>query len=336
MTRSLFLLTLHGTIISTFVIAHRRLLSDIAAYEKEVAKFKTQLAEVRNAGAAADISKVKLISNQTEESVLALQDTISRATTAQGELHNALKLFPADKDRDGIFAAAKAIYGRSSELGLPVDPKFAPAAGAPAAAAGPAAGAAVEGSNAASAAAAGAGAGAASASASAAATAGEGKESDGAATRGLKAGFQRTFVAVKPDGVQRALTGEIIKRLESKGLKLVGMKFLVPPKALVEKHYEEHKERPFFPSLVKFLSSGPVSALAFEGFDAIKTVRKMAGATDPREAALGTIRGDFGMAMQRNIVHSSDGLPGADRELALWFPEGVVSWTAMADAQLYE
>ena len=133
--------------------------------------------------------------------------------------------------------------------------------------------------------------------------------------------MERTLVLLKPDAVQRGLIGTIIARFESKGLKLAGLKMRTFDRALLEQHYEVHKERPFYASLVEFMSSGPVVALCLEGKDAIAVVRTLVGKTNAREAAPGTIRGDFGMSFSNNLVHASDGEDTAKFELGLWFAD---------------
>ncbi|MEM4781104.1 MAG: nucleoside-diphosphate kinase [Halalkalicoccus sp.] len=132
---------------------------------------------------------------------------------------------------------------------------------------------------------------------------------------------ERTFVMVKPDGVQRGLIGEIVSRFEDRGLKLVGGKFVQIDEELAHEHYGEHEDKPFFEGLVDFLTSGPVFAMVWEGQDAVAQVRRMMGETDPAESAPGTIRGDFGLDLGRNVIHGSDGPDSAARELALHFPE---------------
>jgi len=117
---------------------------------------------------------------------------------------------------------------------------------------------------------------------------------------------ERTFVMVKPDGVQRGLIGEIISRFEQRGLKLVGAKALQLDEELAKTHYSEHEGKPFFAGLIEFITSGPVFAMVWEGKDATRQVRRMVGATDPGEAAPGTIRGDFGLDLGRNVIHASD------------------------------
>jgi nucleoside-diphosphate kinase len=138
---------------------------------------------------------------------------------------------------------------------------------------------------------------------------------------------QRTLVLLKPDAVQRGLTGEIIARFERKGLRVVAMKFTVPAQATAAAHYAEHKERPFFGSLLAFITSSPLVALVLEGDEAVTVVRGLIGATDGRKANPGTIRGDYAISKSNNLVHGSDSVESATRELAIWFPEGVVNWT---------
>jgi len=133
--------------------------------------------------------------------------------------------------------------------------------------------------------------------------------------------LERTLVLVKPDGVQRLLTGRILARYEERGLKVVGLKLMVVPHELAEQHYAVHRERPFFAGLVEFITSGPLVALALEGPNAIAIVRAMNGATRPHEAAPGTIRGDFALETAQNLVHASDSTETAASELALWFSE---------------
>ena len=131
--------------------------------------------------------------------------------------------------------------------------------------------------------------------------------------------MERSFVMVKPDGVERRLVGEIIRRFENRGLRLIGLKLLTPDRSLAERHYAVHRERPFFGELVEFVTSGPVVAMAWEGDQAIKLIRNMMGATKPEEALSGTIRGDYTTSIQTNLVHGSDAPETAQTELALWF-----------------
>ena len=146
--------------------------------------------------------------------------------------------------------------------------------------------------------------------------------------------MEKTFLMVKPDGVQRNLIGEIVNRFESKGFTLVGGKLMQISQELAEQHYGEHKERPFFGELVEFITSGPVFAMVWEGENVISTARLMMGATNPKESAPGTIRGDFAVTVGKNIIHGSDSPESAAREINLFFKEeelvsydkSIVSW----------
>jgi len=133
--------------------------------------------------------------------------------------------------------------------------------------------------------------------------------------------LERSFVMVKPDAVKRRLIGEIISRLEKVGLRIVAMRMLQLTKAMAEKHYAIHKEKPFFDGLVKFITSGPVVAMVVEGKDAVKRVRKLAGATKPMDAEIGTIRGDLAMEIGRNVVHAADSPENAKIEYSIYFKE---------------
>ena len=134
--------------------------------------------------------------------------------------------------------------------------------------------------------------------------------------------MERTFVMVKPDGVERRLVGEIIRRFEARGLRLIALKMLNVDRALAEKHYSVHREKPFFGELVDFVTRGPAVAMVWEGNQAITLVRKMMGALKPEEALPGTIRGDFTDDIQTNLVHGSDAPETANSEIALWFGPG--------------
>lgn len=137
---------------------------------------------------------------------------------------------------------------------------------------------------------------------------------------------ERTLVLIKPDGVRRGLVGEIISRIERKGLTLLALELKDVDEALARAHYEEHSARPFFGELVEFISSGPVVAAVLEGPRAIAAFRQLVGGTDPVEkAAPGTIRGDLGLETQFNLVHGSDSAESAAREIALWFPSGAIA-----------
>ena len=135
---------------------------------------------------------------------------------------------------------------------------------------------------------------------------------------------ETTLVLVKPDGVSRGLCGEIVSRFEHRGYELRGARLLKVTRALAQQHYAEHKGKPFFGELVSFITSGPVLALAVRGEDAIAGVRTMMGATHPANAAPGTIRGDFATELSENVVHGSDSRASARRELALFFPDGLL------------
>jgi len=133
--------------------------------------------------------------------------------------------------------------------------------------------------------------------------------------------MERTFVMIKPDGVQRRLIGKVIERLEQSGLKIVAIKFLSVSKELAEKHYEVHKGKPFYDGLIKYITSGPVVAMVIEGMNAIEKVRNLVGATDPQKAMPGTIRGDYAQHIGRNIIHASDAKETAEKEIKLWFSD---------------
>ena len=150
---------------------------------------------------------------------------------------------------------------------------------------------------------------------------------------------ERTFVMVKPDGVQRGLIGEFVGRLEDRGLKMVGGKFMQIDQDLAEDHYGEHEGKPFFEGLVEFITSGPVFAMVWEGQDAIRQVRRMMGETDPAESAPGTIRGDFGLDLGRNVIHGSDHEDEGsnEREIDLFFDEDeLVDWEQADETWIYE
>jgi|TARA_B100001146_G_C15847466_1_gene291982 nucleoside-diphosphate kinase len=147
---------------------------------------------------------------------------------------------------------------------------------------------------------------------------------------------QVTYVMVKPDGVQRGLVGEIIQRFERKGLQLVGLKQVVPSEEIARKHYAVHSEKPFFSGLIKFITSGPVVCMAWSGIDAISVARNLIGSTNGREAAPGTIRGDFGMDIGYNMIHGSDAPETAEFELELWFSEGLNDWNQDSISWVYE
>ena len=132
---------------------------------------------------------------------------------------------------------------------------------------------------------------------------------------------QRTLILVKPDAFERRLTGEIIRRFEDKGLRIVALRHMQVTDDLAKQHYAEHEGKPFFGELVEFITSGPLVAMVLEGDDAIRAARQVIGATNPLEAAPGSIRGDYGLEVQTNLVHGSDSPESAQREIGLWFPE---------------
>jgi nucleoside-diphosphate kinase len=149
--------------------------------------------------------------------------------------------------------------------------------------------------------------------------------------------MEKTFLMVKPDGVQRGLVGEIVTRFEKKGLKLCAGKMMVVTEEQAKTHYIEHESKPFFDSLIRYITSGPVFAMVWEGKDAIALTRSMIGATKPTEAAPGTIRGDYAMEMSRNIIHGSDSTESAEREIANMFnPDELLSYEQVTAKWLYE
>jgi nucleoside-diphosphate kinase len=148
--------------------------------------------------------------------------------------------------------------------------------------------------------------------------------------------MERTLILLKPDAVQRGLIGQILSRFEAKGLKIVAMKLMKITPELAAKHYEAHREKKFYQGLVKFMTSSAVVALALEGIDAIKICRNLMGATFGADAAAGTIRGDLGVSRSYNLVHGSDSPEAAERELTLFFPEGIVAYDYAAYGWIYD
>ncbi len=149
--------------------------------------------------------------------------------------------------------------------------------------------------------------------------------------------MERTYLMIKPDGVQRGLCGEIVSRFEKKGLKLIAMKLTAIPKETAEYHYGEHKGKKFFDSLIAYITSGPVLAMVWEGEGAVAVCRQMMGKTNPQESAPGTIRGDLGMVTGVNIIHGSDSSEAAEREIKIFFkPEELMSYDRSADKWIYE
>jgi len=148
--------------------------------------------------------------------------------------------------------------------------------------------------------------------------------------------MERSYIMIKPDGVQRALVGEIVKRFEAKGFKLAALKLARPSKEHLEEHYKDLADRSFFPKLISYMQSGPVVCMVWVGKGVVKTGRKMLGETNPADSAPGTIRGDFAIEVGMNICHGSDSVESAEREIALWFPEGVIDYSKDSEKWIYE
>jgi nucleoside-diphosphate kinase len=149
--------------------------------------------------------------------------------------------------------------------------------------------------------------------------------------------MERTLIIVKPDGVQRGLTGEILSRFERRGFRIVALKFMLPSRDLAEKHYAVHQGKPFYDGLVSYITSSPVLVMVLEGTNAIQNARNTVGATRPHEAAPGSIRGDLGLEVGRNLVHASDSVENGAAEIALWFtPDELVTWGRNVDAWVFE
>lgn len=152
----------------------------------------------------------------------------------------------------------------------------------------------------------------------------------------VEAARERTFIMIKPDGVQRGLVGDIISRFEKKGFKLVAMKMSAPGKEHFEKHYADLSSKGFFAGLIAYASSGPVVAMVWEGHNVVATGRKMLGATRPDDSAPGTIRGDYAIDVGRNVIHGSDSVDSANHEIGLWFGSEVINWGHHSNAWVYE
>lgn len=149
--------------------------------------------------------------------------------------------------------------------------------------------------------------------------------------------MERTLIIVKPDGVQRGLVGEVISRFERRGLKLVGMKFMQIDRPLAERHYAVHKGKPFYDGLLKYITSAPVAVMVWEGHKAIEAARQTMGATNPTDAAPGTLRADLGLDIGRNLIHGSDSAETAAFEIGLYFrEEELISWPRVVDAWVFE
>ena len=148
--------------------------------------------------------------------------------------------------------------------------------------------------------------------------------------------MDKTFLMVKPDGVERQLIGEIVSRFEKKGLQLVGAKLMSIPKEVAETHYGEHKEKPFFGEVVDFITSGPVFAMVWQGEQVVDVTRQIIGKTNPKEALPGTIRGDYGLTVGKNIIHGSDSPESAEREINLFFKqEELTNWDQTISSWIY-
>lgn len=153
----------------------------------------------------------------------------------------------------------------------------------------------------------------------------------------MEAKLERTYIMIKPDGVQRGFVGEIITRFEKKGFKLLALKLFSPTKQLLEEHYKDLKEKPFFPKLLDYMLMGPVVCMVWQGREVVKTGRKMLGATNPLNSEPGTIRGDYCIESGRNIIHGSDSVESAEREIKLWFkPEELQTYNKDNEKWLYE
>jgi len=148
--------------------------------------------------------------------------------------------------------------------------------------------------------------------------------------------MEQTFIMIKPDGVQRGLVGEIISRFEKRGFYMKGLKLMTVDRSFAEKHYADLSAKPFFSGLVDYIISGPVVATVWEGKNVVKTGRKIIGATNPSDSDPGTIRGDFAVEIGRNVIHGSDSVESARKEIALWFPEAPVSWESSVHSWIYE
>lgn len=145
---------------------------------------------------------------------------------------------------------------------------------------------------------------------------------------------ERTFVAVKPDGVQRGLIGEVIKKFETKGYKVIGLKMLQVTDAQAKAHYAEHEGKPFYDRLIQYIQSGPIVGMVIQGYNAVAGVRHLMGSTDPNQAEVGTLRADFAQVKEYNIVHGSDSVESAEREIKIYFDENELFSTAKSMSEL--
>ncbi|XP_073502061.1 nucleoside diphosphate kinase, mitochondrial isoform X1 [Phyllobates terribilis] len=148
---------------------------------------------------------------------------------------------------------------------------------------------------------------------------------------------ERTLIAVKPDGVQRRMVGEVIKRFEQRGFKLVGIKMLQASEAILGKHYHDLQKKPFYPALIRYMASGPVVAMVWEGHNVVRSSRLMVGETDSSQAKPGTVRGDLSVHISRNIIHASDSVEVAEKEIGLWFHTAeLITWETNDHSDLYQ
>ncbi|KAJ2658842.1 nucleoside diphosphate kinase Ndk1 [Coemansia sp. RSA 1200] len=152
----------------------------------------------------------------------------------------------------------------------------------------------------------------------------------------MSANEERSFIAVKPDGVERGLVGEILRRFEARGFKILALQLIHPTKELLSEHYKDLADKPFFPKLLAYMQSGPVAAFVIQGKGAVKIGRAMLGATNPQDSAPGTIRADFALDIGKNVCHGSDSVESAEREIALWFQDGAKTYSRSVDALIYE
>ncbi|KAJ2006014.1 nucleoside diphosphate kinase Ndk1 [Coemansia thaxteri] len=150
------------------------------------------------------------------------------------------------------------------------------------------------------------------------------------------ANLERSFIAVKPDGVERGLVGEIVRRFENRGFKILALQLVHPTTELLSEHYKDLAGKSFFPGLLAYMQSGPVAAFVIQGKGAVKIGRAMLGATNPQDSAPGTIRADYALDIGKNVCHGSDSVESAEREIALWFGENIKSYTRAVDAVIYE
>ncbi|KAJ1755123.1 nucleoside diphosphate kinase Ndk1 [Coemansia sp. RSA 1822] len=152
----------------------------------------------------------------------------------------------------------------------------------------------------------------------------------------MSANEERSFIAIKPDGVERGLVGEILRRFEARGFKILALQLIHPSKELLSEHYADLSSKPFFPKLLAYMQSGPVAAFVIQGKGAVKIGRTMLGATNPQDSAPGTIRADFALDIGKNVCHGSDSVEAAEREIAMWFPAGLKPYTRAVDTVIYE